>query len=106
MAKYLFTGRYNTEGASGLIADGGTGRRQAVEALAQSVGGSVESMHFALGKDDVFVIADLPDHQAATALALTVAATGAVKIRTTPLLTPTDVDEAVKKSPAYRPPGG
>ncbi|MFW2381865.1 MAG: GYD domain-containing protein [Acidimicrobiales bacterium] len=105
MAKYLFTGRYNTEGAKGLIADGGSGRRQAVEALAASVGGSVEAMYYALGKDDVFVIVDLPDHQAATAVALTVAATGAVNIRTTPLLTAAEVDEAVKRSPEYSPPG-
>jgi uncharacterized protein with GYD domain len=105
MAKYLFTGRYNTEGASGLIADGGSGRRRAVEALAESVGGSVECMYFALGKDDVFVIVDLPDHKAATALALTVGASGAVKVRTTPLLTTADVDDAVKMSPSYSPPG-
>jgi uncharacterized protein with GYD domain len=106
VTKYLFTGRYNTEGAEGLMADGGSGRRKAVEALAQSVGGSVESMYYALGKDDVFVIADLPSNEAATALALTVGSSGAVKVRTTVLMTTAEVDEAVKQSPAYRPPGG
>ncbi len=104
--KYLFTGRYNTEGAKGLMADGGSGRRKAVEALAESVGGSVESMYFALGKDDVFLIADLPSNEAATAVALTVGSSGAVKVRTTVLMTTAEVDEAVKQSPAYRPPGG
>ncbi len=103
--KYLFTGRYNTEGAKGLMADGGSGRRKAVEALAESVGGSVESMYYALGKDDVFSIADLPNNQAATAVALTVGSSGAVKIRTTVLMATAEVDEAVKLSPEYRPPG-
>jgi uncharacterized protein with GYD domain len=103
--KYLFTGRYNTEGAKGLMADGGSGRRKAVEALAESVGGSVESMYYALGKDDVFLIADLPNNQAATAVALTVGSSGAVKIRTTVLMSTAEVDEAVKLSPEYRSPG-
>ncbi len=33
-------------------------------------------------------------------------ASGAVKIKLTPLLTPEDLDAAAKKSPSYRPPGG
>ena len=31
MAKYMFTARYTAEGAKGLVRDGGTGRRAAVE---------------------------------------------------------------------------
>jgi uncharacterized protein with GYD domain len=106
MAKYLLTGRYNAEGAKGLMSDGGSGRRTAVEELTKSVGGSVESMYWALGKDDVYLIVDLPDDQAATALALTVGASGSVTVRTTTLLTAAQVDAAGKQSPAYRPPGG
>lgn len=106
MAKYMFTGRYNAEGAKGLMSDGGSGRRTAIEALTKSVGGSVESMYWALGKDDVYVIVDLPDDQAAAALALTVGASGSVTVRTTSLLTAADVDAAGKQSPTYRKPGG
>ena len=42
----------------GVLKDGGTGRRKAVDALAKSLGGSVESMYWAFGSDDFFVIAD------------------------------------------------
>ncbi len=106
MGKYLITGRYTSEGVKGLVADGGSGRRSAVEALAASVGGSVECTYFGLGKEDIYAICDLPDNEAATAMALTVGASGAVGVRTTVLLTPEEVDSAIKKSPTYRPPGG
>ena len=39
------------------------------------------------------------------ALALTISATGAVGVKTTVLMTPEDLDAAVKKSPGYRGPG-
>jgi hypothetical protein len=41
----------------------------------------------------------------AAAVALTVAASGMVKLKTTVLMTPEEVDQATKKSPAYRAPG-
>ena len=105
MAKYLFHGSYTQAGIQGVLKDGGTGRRKAVDALAASVGGSVESMYWAFGKDDFYVIADLPDHAAAAALAATTGAAGAVSISTVVLLTAGDVDAAIKLHPNYRAPG-
>ena len=69
------------------------------------MGGKLESYHFAFGDTDYFIIVDLPDNNAAAAVSLTVGASGAIANRTTVLLTAAEVDEAVKKSPAYRPPG-
>ncbi len=106
MGKYMITGSYTAEGTKGLLADGGTGRRAAVEALLGSVGGSVESIYYMFGGDDVVVIFDAPDDEAVAAAAITVGSTGMVGIRTTVLLTPEQIDDAVKRSPAYRPPGG
>jgi hypothetical protein len=40
-----------------------------------------------------------------TAVALMVAATGTMDIKTTVLITPEEVDEAVKKTPVYQAPG-
>ncbi|MFO1206448.1 MAG: hypothetical protein U1E63_12085 [Burkholderiales bacterium] len=37
-----------------------------------------------------------------SAIALTIAATGVVTIKTTVLMTPEEVDEATKKTPSYR----
>jgi uncharacterized protein with GYD domain len=64
------------------------------------------AFYYALGDDDVFVIVDLPDNTTAAAISLAVNAIGAVQIKTVPLLTAEEVDEAAKKSIDYRPPGG
>ena len=105
MGKYLIRGSYTPSGIQGVLKDGGTGRQAAVEALASSVGGSVESCYWALGDDDIFIIVELPDAIAAASIAATVGATGAASIRTTVLLTAADVDAAVAKHPSYRAPG-
>ena len=81
-----------------------------VDAIAKAVvatGGQMESFYFAFGSDDVYVIVDLPGNTAAIALAATVGATGALSdYETVVLLTPQEVDEAVRQSVDYRPPGG
>lgn len=106
MPKYLFIANYTPEGLQGVLDEGGTGRSTAVSKLAESVGGSVESFHFAFGGDDAFVVCDLPDDEAAAAVGITVSASGKATVRTITLLTPEQVDAATKRSPAYRPPGG
>lgn len=105
MPKYLYRGSYTPTGVSGLLKEGGTGRRAAAETLMESVGGSVEANYWAFGEDDFFIIADLPDATSAAAAALAAAASGAIGVTTTPLLTAEEVDAAVAKSPDYRPPG-
>ncbi len=71
----------------------------------RSLGGELESFHFSFGDDDAYVIADLPDNEAAAAAALTVNAAGGATVKMTALLTPEQVDEAAKRSVDYRPPG-
>jgi uncharacterized protein with GYD domain len=105
MPKYLVTGSYTAEGARGVLAEGGTGRRAATEKLIASLGGKVEAYYFAFGGDDFYLIADLPGHAAAAAGALTAAASGAISTRTVVLITPEELDAATKLSPSYRPPG-
>lgn len=105
MAKYLYTGSYTPTGIKGVLAEGGSARRDAVVRLAESVGGSLESFYWGFGTDDFHLIVDLPTAEAAAAVAMTVAASGAASIRTTVLLTAEQVDAAAKLSPAYRAPG-
>jgi len=105
MAKYLWQASYTTEGVKGLLKEGGTGRREAIEKLLADLGGSIESFYFAFGDDDVVVIADIPDNVSAAAVALAVGAAGAVRIKTTVLLTPDEVDRAAKTTVGYRAPG-
>ena len=68
-------------------------------------GGKLESFYYAFGQDDVYLIAELPDDISAVAVGLRVNSSGLVRISTTPLLTPEDIDEASKKSVDYRGPG-
>lgn len=105
MGKYMFHGSFTTDGLRGVLKEGGTGRTKAVTALAESLGGSLESYYFAFGDDSYFVVVDLPDDEAAAACALAVSASGAVSNSTIKLLTPKQVDAAVKLSPKYRAPG-
>jgi uncharacterized protein with GYD domain len=105
MAKYLFRASYSAAGAAGILKEGGSSRAKAVEALARSVGGSIESMYWAFGADDFICIADMPDSHAAAALSLTVGASGAASVTTSELLSATDVDDIARRRVDYRPPG-
>jgi uncharacterized protein with GYD domain len=105
MPKYMIEASYSREGVEGLKNKGGSSRRDAVAEMADSLGGKLESFHFAFGDPDAYVIVDLPDNEAAAAVALAVNAAGAVKAKTVVLLTPDQVDAAAKLSVGYRPPG-
>lgn len=105
MPKYLFQASYTAEGAKGVLKDGGRGRKAAIEALVTSLGGSLESLYFAFGGDDVFAIVELPDQESAAAASMTAGASGMVNVRTVVLLTPEQIDAAVKKRVNYRRPG-
>ncbi len=105
MPKFLIEASLTTEGVKGLQSEGGSARKEAVARAMESVGGRLESFHFGFGDHDVFVIGDFPDNESAAAMALAVNSSGAVTTRTVVLLTPEQVDEAVKRSVQYRAPG-
>jgi len=105
MSKYLCEVNYLGEGMKGLAKEGGTIRRAVVEKLIKSLGGTMEAFYYAFGERDLYVIAELPDNVSMAAIALTVSTIGGVATKTIVLLTPEEVDEAVKKTPLYRPPG-
>lgn len=106
MAKYLIIANYTNEGLKGLMREGGSGRRDAVAKVAESLGGKMEAFYFGFGDNDVYVVFDAPDNVSAAASSLVVNASGAVQAKTVVLLTPEEMDEATKKSVDYRPPGG
>jgi uncharacterized protein with GYD domain len=105
MGKYLVTASYTAEGAKGLIKDGGSKRVQVVTDMLKTAGITVESFYFALGEHDVFIVVEAPDNVTASAIALATNASGAVRLSTTVLLTPAELDAAAKKSVNYTPPG-
>jgi len=107
MAKYLITASasYTAEGAKGLLKEGGTKRRPAAEQAIKSAGGKLEAFYFAFGDSDAFVIMDAPDHATVAAASVAINASGAVRTKTVVLLTPEEIDQAVKKGTTYRAPG-
>ena len=105
MPKYLIKGSYTQEGLSGLVKDGGSKRRATVENLVRNMGGVLESFYYAFGDDDIVAIVELPDDASVSAVSLMVGATGAAAIDTTVLIEPETIDEAVKKTVDYTPPG-
>jgi uncharacterized protein with GYD domain len=105
MPKYLFRAKLTVDGLQGLLKEGGTARREVVERMVQSLGGQLESMNWAFGEEDVYVTADLPGNVSAAALGLVVSAAGGVHTSTVVLLTPDEIDEAVRQKVDYRAPG-
>ena len=105
MPHYLIMASYSSEGVEGVRSKGGTSRRDAVAEMVKGAGGKMESFYFAFGDEDAYVIAELPDTEAAAAIALNVNASRGVSAKTVVLLTPEEVDAAAKRSVDYRPPG-
>jgi uncharacterized protein with GYD domain len=103
--RYLLRVSYTAEGARGVLKEGGSSRRTLVDGMIKGLGGSLESFYYAFGEDDVYVIAQLPDNVTAAAVSLAVSAAGTARSNVVVLLTPEEVDEATKKSVAYRAPG-
>lgn len=105
MPKYMFEARYSSEGAGGVGREGGVGRRAAAKKHLEAVGGKLESMYFAFGEVDCFLIADLPDNASAVAFSLAANESGAMATNTIVLVTPEELDNAVAKKVDFRAPG-
>ena len=95
---------YTPEGIKGLVKEGGTARRAAVEKMLQKLGGRLEGFYFAFGDNDAYVISEGPDNATAAAISLAIT-TGAIRTKTVILLTPEEIDHAVTLPVAYHPPG-
>ena len=105
MPKFLIQASYTADGAKGLLKEGGTKRRQAAESAIKSVGGTMDAFYFALGDNDAYVIIDAPDYATVAGASIAINASGAVRTKTVALLSPEDIDNAVKKTVSYRAPG-
>ena len=105
MPKYLICGSYTEDGLKGLLKEGGTKRSEATKQAVESLGGKLEAYYFAYGDNDFYFIVDQPDNVNVIAGILLANASGAVKLKTVALITPEEIDEAVKKTMDWRPPG-
>jgi len=105
MPKFLIEASYTAEGLRGLQKDKASGREALVKQALESLGGKLETLCFALGDADVYVLCDCPDHVSAAALSIAVSASGLVRTKTIPLLTVEEADRALTTKTAYRAPG-
>jgi len=105
MPKFLVQGSYSAEGLRGLAKDKATGRQAAVKEAMASLGGKLESLHYALGDTDVYIVCEFPDHVSAAALSLAASATGLVSTKIVTLMTVEETDRALAMKSGYRAPG-
>ena len=105
MPKYMYHATYTAEGLRGLLRDSASGRKAAVEGAVKALGGKLECLYYCFGSDDVVLIVDLPSNVTAASMAVNVASTGLVNVKTTVLLTIDEVDKALGGKVAYRAPG-
>ncbi len=109
MPKYVILFGVNAETLSRFI-ERPEDRRGPVNAIAQAVGGKLESYYWMFGQYDGLAIFDLPDSESAAAVALAAASTGAFRHIETHELIEADnlvrvLERAKQARPLYRPPG-
>ena len=104
MPKFMFKASYTAEGSRGVMKEGGTARRAAVQRVIETLGGRIEAFYFVYGEDDVYVIADFPEAASGLALSLAVNGSGVVRVTTVPLITVEEMDAACEKHVAYKSP--
>ena len=100
--KFLISGSYTAEGAKGLLTEGGSGRKAAVQKALEGLGGKLDALYYTFGDNDVIVICDVPDVASGLALSIVANASGTVNISSTPLISVEEVDAACKKTPNFR----
>jgi uncharacterized protein with GYD domain len=100
MPSYLVQASYTSEAMAALIKSP-QNRMDIVRKAAENLGGKLVAGYMSFGDYDIVMIAEMPDHVSAAAIALAAAAGGSLKaIKTTPLLTAEEGLAAVKKAGA------
>ena len=106
MPYYMLQAAYTPEAWKAMVKSP-QNRMDAIRPAVEKLGGQIEGGWLAFGEYDVVVICQLPNNVSAAAFSMAGAAGGAVKaIKTTPLMTPEEAMEAMRKANGvgYQPP--
>ena len=107
MPKYLVEGRYTSDGLKGLAREGSSRRRADIARTIESAGGKMDSLYFAFGDADFYIIFDAPDNISAAALSVVANGSGFVTSKIIVLMTTDEMDRAIGKARTteFLPPG-
>jgi uncharacterized protein with GYD domain len=107
MPKYMAIAKYTSEAVGGVRKAGYQSRQQALESMAESLGGKLEAIYFlSSGSWDLLTIMDLPDSAAAFALLSFANSTGVTaQGDVIELLTPAQADAAIARQVKWTAPG-
>jgi uncharacterized protein with GYD domain len=107
MPLYLSRFSYTPETWARLI-DNPEDRRKAAQTYIESVGGKLHGFWYAFGEHDGYTLWEAPDNVSMAAVALAIAAGGALRpLETTSIFTVEETMDALRKAREvqYRPPG-
>lgn len=105
MTKYLIKASYTAEGSRGLLKKGGTNRKNAIDEMVKGLGGKLDSFYYGFGEHDVYAVCSLPDTATASAILLSINASGLVNVCAEVLIDPAEIDKAKNMVVKYRTPG-
>ena len=98
MASFLLQVGYTPDAWAAMVANP-QDRSKAVAGAIKKLGGKIQNFWLSFGAHDVVAIVDMPDNVSAAAFSMAVAAGGACRsVVTTPLLSPAQGMEAMKKA--------
>ena len=104
MAKFMYRVHYSQEGIAGTVSEGFADREAYIRGLLEGMGATVESMNWAFGDDDAYIIFD-GEPSAAIGGSLAAAMGGVGRISTVQLLSAAEMDAGAAAIPDYRAPG-
>ena len=107
MPKYLLLFKYSAEGAKGFLKEKAAPREAEIRKTFAGMGGKVEAFYWGTGGEHSgAIVAELPDAATAAAFTMVAEATGAFDtVDWMEVLTSSELDRALPKTTAYRPPG-
>jgi uncharacterized protein with GYD domain len=107
MPKYLLLFKYSAEGAKGFLKEKAAPREAEIRKTFAPMGGKVEAFYWATGGEHSgAIVVELPDSATPAAFTMVAQATGAFDtVAWMEVLTSSELDRALPKTTAYRPPG-
>ena len=97
MAKYISLVKYTAKGIENIKES--PGRLDAFKQLCESMGAKVEGFYLTMGRYDLVVIVDAPDHETISKIILATSSKGAISTETLPALAEEEYRKVISEMP-------